>query len=98
MKSDEQTQNLARLASLEYLLEMGYATWLSQMTGGELREFERAFEARITATWETSKGDPFIGPMTSEVLRETQGLTVRFWKRVRDREDQIRRERHGQPG
>jgi hypothetical protein len=95
MKSDEQTQNLARLASIEYLLEMGYATWLSQMTSGELREFERTFEAQITSTWETPKGDPFIEPMDSEVLRDAQGHTVRFWKRVRDREDQIRRERKG---
>jgi hypothetical protein len=93
--SDEQTQILARIASLEYLIEIGYATWLSQMTHEELVEFERAFEARIEATWETSKGDPFIGKMDSEVVREAQGLTVRFWKRVRDREEQIRRERKG---
>jgi hypothetical protein len=93
MKSDEQTQIQARLGALEYLLEMGYATWLSQMTNEELREFERDFEGRIEATWLTTKGDPFIGQMDPDVVREAQGLTVRFWKRVRDRESEIRRER-----
>jgi hypothetical protein len=94
MQGDEQTQILARLASLEYLVELGCATWLSRMTSEEFREFERAFEARIEATtWETSNGDPFIGQMDSEVVREAQGLKVRFWKRVRDGEEQIRRER-----
>jgi hypothetical protein len=93
--SDEKIQVLARIVALEYLLEMGYATWVAQMTDAEIEEFQRDFEMRLSTTWVASQVDPFIGrsEFDTDVTREAQGLAVRFWKRVREREAKIRRGR-----
>jgi hypothetical protein len=39
MSTEERTQILARIAALEYVLEMGYSTWVSQMTNEESKSF-----------------------------------------------------------
>jgi hypothetical protein len=96
MSSEEKTQILARIAALEYLLEMGYSTWVSQMTNEEIEEFQRDFERRLSTTWVASQVDPFIGQIRNfdkDLIRDAQQLAVRFWKRVRDREADIRQKR-----
>ena len=95
MSSEEKTQILARIAALEYLLEMGYSTWVSQMTNEEIEEFQRDFERRLSTTWIASQVDPFLGQseFDKDLIREAQQLAVRFWKRVRDREADIRQKR-----
>jgi hypothetical protein len=95
MSSEERTQLLARIAALEYLLEMGYSTWVSQMTNEEIEEFQRDFESRLSTTWIASQVDPFFGrsDFDKDLIREAQGIAVRFWKRVRDREADIRQKR-----
>ena len=95
MSTEERTQILARIAALEYLLEMGYSTWVSQMTNEEIEEFQRDFERRLSTTWVASQVDPFLGQseFDKDLIREAQQLAVRFWKRVRDREADIRQKR-----
>jgi hypothetical protein len=95
MSSEERTQLQARIAALEYLLEMGYATWVSQMTNEEIEEFQRDFESRLSTTWVASQVDPFSGQsdFDKNLIRDAQGIAVRFWKRVRDREADIRQKR-----
>jgi hypothetical protein len=97
MSPEEKTQILSRIAALEYLLEMGYATWVAQMTDAEIDEFQRDFETRLATTWVASQVDPFIGrtEFDEDVIREAQGLAIRFWKRVREREAAIRAKRRG---
>jgi hypothetical protein len=92
MSPEERTQILSRIAALEYLLEIGYATWVSQMSEAEIEEFQKDFEKRLSTTWEASQIDPFAGQSVfdTEVVREAQGLAVRFWRRVRKREAAIR--------
>jgi hypothetical protein len=95
MSTEEKTQLQARIAALEYLLEMGYSTWVSQMTNEEIEEFQRDFESRLSTTWVASQVDPFSGQsdFDKDLIREAQGIAVRFWKRVRDREADIRQKR-----
>ena len=97
MNPEETTQILSRIAALEYLLEMGYATWVAQMTENEIEEFQRDFETRLATTWVASQVDPFVGrtEFDADVIREAQGLAIRFWKRVREREAAIREKRRG---
>jgi hypothetical protein len=97
MTLEEKTQILSRIAALEYLLEMGYATWVAQMTDNEIEEFQREFETRLATIWVASQVDPFIGrtEFDTDVIREAQGLAIRFWKRVREREAAIREKRRG---
>jgi hypothetical protein len=92
MVNQDQIHLLARVAALEFLLEMGYATWVAQMTASEIEEFQREFEERLRTTWTQSQIDPFVGgsEIGTDVIREAQGVAVRFWKRVRERQSSIR--------
>ena len=98
MDKEEKTQILSRIAALEYLLEMGYATWVSQMTENEIDEFQRDFETRLATTWVASQVDPFVGrtEFDADIIRAAQGLAIRFWRRVREREAAIRKKRSEQ--
>jgi hypothetical protein len=51
MTDAERDELLARVSALEYLLEIGYATWTAQMSTAEFAEFDRQFEQRLRTTW-----------------------------------------------
>ena len=95
MSTEEKTRVHARIAALEYLLEMGYSTWVSQMTKEEIEEFQREFESRLATTWIASQVDPFAGQadFDKNLIRDAQDIAIGFWKRVRDREAEIRQKR-----
>ena len=94
MTDDEQVQLLARVTALEHLLEMGYANWMAQMTAAEFSEFQRQFESRLRATWAADvEANGISSSFGTDVVREAQGIAARFWKKVRDRERDIREAR-----
>jgi hypothetical protein len=95
MTPEETTQLLSRIAALEYLLERGYATWVSQMSESEITEFEKDFETNLSTTWAASQVEPFSNKDEFDVglVRDVQGRAIRFWKRVREQEATIRKRR-----
>jgi hypothetical protein len=95
MTPEEKTQIHSRIAALEYLLERGYATWVSQMSEAEIAEFEKDFEMSLSTTWAASHVEPFLNrsEFDADFVREVQGIAVRFWRRVREREAVIRQRR-----
>jgi hypothetical protein len=91
MKDEETDQLLARVSALEYLLEIGYATWMAQMSTTELMEFDRQFDQRLRTTWPLAV-EPFgsLSERNPEILREAQAISARFWKKAREKERDIR--------
>jgi len=85
---------LVRILALEHLLEMGYATWMAQMTTPEYHEFERQFEKRLRTAWpEDAEWLGAVAEAGDEVIRDAQANAGRFWKRAKDRERTIRNAR-----
>jgi hypothetical protein len=93
MSDKERVEILARLTALEQLLETGYANWMAQMTPDEFSEFERHFETRLRTIWPEAGLEGTAGGTDAEIVREAQAMSARFWKRARDRERKIRRDR-----
>lgn len=91
MTDQERDELLARVTALEHLLEIGYATWLAQMTPEEFREFDRHFEERLRVTWPLSiECFGHTEEIPEEIVREAQALAARFRKRARDKGGEIR--------
>jgi hypothetical protein len=90
----ERNKLLVRILALEHLLEMGYATWMAQMTTPEYLEFERQFENRLRTAWpEDTEWLGAVAEAGDEVIRDAQATAARFWKRAKDRERTIRQAR-----
>ena len=51
MTDGERDELLTRISAPEHLLEIGYATWMAQMSTVEIAEFGRQFEQRLRTTW-----------------------------------------------
>jgi hypothetical protein len=95
MTPEETNQLFSRIAALEYLLERGYAAWVSQMSEAEIAEFEKDFETNLSTTWAASQVEPFSNNDEFDVnfVRDVQGRAIRFWRRVREQEAAIRQRR-----
>jgi hypothetical protein len=94
MTEQERDEVFARVTALEYLLEIGYATWMAQMSVEEFREFEWEFEQKLRTTWPLAVecfGEAKVPE--PEIIREAQAISARFWKRARDKERDIRNTR-----
>ena len=85
MTTEEHVQLQARLTALEQLLEVGYANWMAQMTEAHSEEFRRQFESQLRTIWPLAASE-----VNAEIVRDAQGIAVRFWKKVRMRERGIR--------
>jgi len=91
METEPHNGLAARVTALERLLEIGYANWMAQMAPAHSEEFRREFEVQLSTVW------PLATPETlAEVVRDAQGITARFWKKVRAREQSIREARRSQ--
>jgi hypothetical protein len=94
LDNSERDKLLVRILALEHLLEMGYATWMAQMTTPEYLEFERQFEKRLRTAWpEDTEWLGAVAEVGDEVIRDAQANAARFWKRAKDRERTIRNAR-----
>jgi hypothetical protein len=94
MRNDDRVELLARVTALEQLLETGYANWMAQMTQAQFAEFEQNFESRLRTIWPEAGLEDTAAGTDVEIVREAQAMAARFWKRVRDRERNIRHSRN----
>ena len=91
MTDGERDELLARISALEHLLEIGYATWMAQMSTVEIAEFGRQFEQRLRTTWPLAvEVFGHRSESSPEVLREAQAISARFWKKAQEKDRDIR--------
>ena len=91
MTDGERDELLTRISALEHLLEIGYATWMAQMSTVEIAEFGRQFEQRLRTTWPLAvEVFGHRSESSPEVLREAQAISARFWKKAQEKDRDIR--------
>jgi hypothetical protein len=88
METEQHIGLAARVTALERLLEIGYANWMAQMAPAHSEEFRREFEVQLSTIWPLATRETL-----AEVVRDAQGITARFWRKVRTKEQSIREAR-----